>query len=171
MFGRKKITEPARTLRRALISSEIPVFPMLSTSQMFSEWEQTDSEKSDDAQNQPMSLNGMKPLFLLVFSDGRSMPIGTKCTIGRVAPNNDTEGDATFIAVPDPTQQISRRHFEIGVTPVGQVWVMDCGSLNGTWINSAGNVRQLPRMVRVRLYPEDVICFGDERAKLYQTWQ
>lgn len=170
MFGRKKIAEPTRTLRRAVISSEIPVFPMLSTTQMFSEWEQTNSEKSD-TQNQSISLNGMKPLFLLVFSDGRRIPIGAKCIVGRVAPNNDNEGNTTFIAVPDPTQQISRRHFEIGVTPVGQVWVMDCGSLNGTWINSTGNVRQLPRMVRVRLYPEDVICFGSESAELYQTWQ
>lgn len=135
---------------------------------MVSEWAAPERDKG--LKPPATGLNGMKPLFILVFSDGRRIPLGTKCVIGRVAPSGGSE-DSTVIVVPDLTQQISRKHCEVGMTPIGQVWVMDCGSLNGTWINSAGNVRQLPQKVRVRLYPGDIIRFGNEWAELHQTWQ
>lgn len=108
---------------------------------------------------------GAVPRYAMVFSDGQRVPVGTRCGAGRMPPKPD-EGYAGFALLHDATQQISRRHFEFGVTSLGQVWVMDCDSANGTWLESQGTRIQLPKTVRVGMAAGDVVRFGGMRAKL-----
>lgn len=110
-------------------------------------------------------LPGRRRRYILEFSDGQRVEVKTRCIAGRMPPAAD-DGYSSWVVLKDPTQQTSRRHFEFGVTSVGQVWVMDCDSANGTWLNSEGTSIQLPKLVRSRMFPGDVLRFGGLHAKL-----
>lgn len=103
--------------------------------------------------------------YILEFSDGQRVEVRSRCVAGRMAPAAG-DGYASWVVLKDPTQQTSRRHFEFGVTSVGQVWVMDCDSANGTWLDSDGTSIQLPKLVRSRMFPGDTLRFGGMHAIL-----
>lgn len=71
-----------------------------------------------------------------------------------------------YIVVEYSSHQTSRRHFEFGTTPIGQVWVMDLGSANGTFVHSGEAYMQLEAKQRTVLSENDVIRFGSLSAKV-----
>ncbi|MCX8681175.1 FHA domain-containing protein [Bifidobacterium sp. B4001] len=81
-------------------------------------------------------------------------------------PKQPGENYDAYLVVDDPSQQTSRRHFEFGVTSIGQVWAMDLGSANGTFVLSNGTYIQLPEKKRTVLADNDVIRFGGLSAKV-----
>lgn len=103
--------------------------------------------------------------YILEFSDGQRVEVRSRCVAGRMAPAAG-DGYTSWVVLKDPTQQTSRRHFEFGVTSVGQVWVMDCDSANGTWLDSEETSIQLPKLVRSRMFPGDTLRFGGMHATL-----
>ncbi|WP_214375750.1 FHA domain-containing protein [Bifidobacterium colobi] len=93
------------------------------------------------------------------------MAVTARCGAGRM-PVTARDGYDAFALLHDPSQQISRRHFEFGMTSMGQVWVMDCDSSNGTWLESHGSRTQLPKLARVSMAAGDVLRFGNMHARL-----
>ena len=102
------------------------------------------------------------------FSDGQRIEVKSRCGAGRMPPTAE-DGYEAFAVLHDSSQQTSRRHFEFGVTAIGQVWVMDCDSANGTWLESHGSRIELPKLTRTSMVPGDVLRFGGMRAKLVQV--
>lgn len=106
--------------------------------------------------------------YVLEFSDGQRACIGARCVAGRM-PALPEEGYETSVVLNDPSHQISRHHFEFGITSVGQIWAMDLDSMNGTWLDSHGTSNQLPPSARAVLTPGDVLRFGGMRARLVRV--
>ena len=106
--------------------------------------------------------------YMLEFSDGQRVPVRNRCGAGRM-PASPSDGYDAFAVLHDSSQQVSRRHFEFGVTPLGQVWVVDCDSANGTWLVAHGTRIQLTKFLRTGMSLGDVLCFGSMRAKLIEV--
>src|SRR3954452_1247108 len=88
-------------------------------------------------------------------TSGETIPIQGNCSIGR-APGN--------VIVLD-SQKISRRHAIINVQNIGEFWLIDLGSSNGTFLNNR-RVHQ-----PVRLCDHDQIVVGDRIFIFHQPEQ
>src|SRR5246127_1580187 len=78
-------------------------------------------------------------------ADGKRLPIQGNFTIGR-SPKNSLILDSP---------KISRRHAIINAQDVGEFWVIDLGSSNGTFLNKRRVYQP------VRLCDQDQIAIGD----------
>src|SRR5213594_2584717 len=85
-------------------------------------------------------------------ADGKRLPIQRNLSIGR-SPKNSLILDS---------QKISRRHAIINVQNVGEFWLIDLGSSNGTFLNG----RRLHQPVR--LCDQDQIIIGDRLFIFHQ---
>ena len=180
MFGKKKKasgiiagTSPAQVYR------ELPVLPRTSQTSIRDEWSRAALEGSSFGEppvraGQPVSaevnlpLHRKIPRYVMEFSDGQRIEVKSRCGAGRMPPTAE-DGYEAFAVLHDSSQQTSRRHFEFGVTAIGQVWVTDCDSANGTWLESHGSRIELPKLTRTSMVPGDVLRFGGMRAKLVQV--
>src|SRR6266704_1185213 len=81
----------------------------------------------------------------LEASDAKQIPIHGNCSIGRSAKNT----------VVIESQKVSRRHAIVNVQNVGEFWLIDLGSSNGTFLNKR-RVHQ-----PTRLCDQDQIIIGD----------
>jgi adenylate cyclase len=88
----------------------------------------------------------------LEAADGRRHPIQGSCSLGRTAANT--------IVLESP--KVSRRHALIHVQNIGEFWLIDFGSSNGTFLNK----RRIHQPVR--LSHGDQITIGDEVFKFHQ---
>ncbi len=178
LFARKK-NQGRVPLSSALVYAELPSVPRLVQPHV-SEGTNLNSSLGRDPSSvsapplpngesrEIMSLAGgvaSRTHYVFEFSDGQRVEVAARCVAGRNTPAPEDGYDA-FAVLNDPSQQISRRHFEFGVTQIGQVWVKDCGSLNGTWLDCGGVISQLPEQVRVVVDSNDVLRFGGMSARL-----
>jgi class 3 adenylate cyclase len=88
----------------------------------------------------------------LEAADGERHPIHGSCSLGRTAANT--------IALESP--KVSRRHALIHLQNIGEFWLIDFGSSNGTFLNK----RRIHQPVR--LNDGDQIIIGDKRFKFSQ---
>jgi adenylate cyclase len=89
----------------------------------------------------------------LEAADGTRHPIQGSCSLGRTAANT--------IVLESPT--VSRRHALIHLQNIGELWLIDFGSSNGTFLNK----RRIQHPVR--LSDGDQITIGDQIFTLRQT--
>src|SRR5437667_9425447 len=82
----------------------------------------------------------------LEATDGTRHPIRGSCSLGRVAANT--------IVLESP--KVSRRHALIHLQNIGEPWLIDFGSSNGTFLNKRRSHQQ------VRLTDGDQITIGDQ---------
>ena len=85
-------------------------------------------------------------------ADGKRYPIKRSCSLGRTATNT--------IVLESP--KVSRRHALIHVQNIGELWLIDLGSSNGTFLNK----RRIHRPVR--LSDGDQVTIGDQIFKFRQ---
>lgn len=164
MSHRKQETGLAETAQPARIIPEIPNLPPIMQPEAVGKWDLHDGSLTPRQVHEgPAGAYG--PSYDLVFSDGRRVPCARRCVVGRM-PKQPGENYDAYLVVDDPSQQTSRRHFEFGVTSIGQVWAMDLGSANGTFVLSNGTYVQLPEKKRTVLADNDVIRFGGLSAKV-----
>jgi adenylate cyclase len=88
----------------------------------------------------------------LEAADGRCHPIKGSCSLGRIAANT--------IVLESP--KVSRRHALIHLQNIGELWLIDFGSSNGTFLNK----RRIHHPIR--LSDGDQITIGDQVFKLRQ---
>jgi adenylate cyclase len=88
----------------------------------------------------------------LEAADGKRHPIRGSCSFGRIA--------ATEIVL--ESSKVSRRHALIHSQNIGELWLIDIGSSNGTFLNK----RRIHQPVR--LSDGDQITIGDEVFKFHQ---
>jgi adenylate cyclase len=88
----------------------------------------------------------------LEAADGRCHPIKGSCSLGRAAANT--------IALESP--KVSRRHALIHLQNIGELWLVDFGSSNGTFLNK----RRIHQPIR--LSDGDQITIGDQVFKFRQ---
>jgi adenylate cyclase len=88
----------------------------------------------------------------LEAADGKRHPIHGSCSLGRIAPNT--------IVLESP--KVSRRHALIHLQNIGEPWLIDFGSSNGTFLNK----RRIHQPIR--LSDGDQITIGDEVFKFRQ---
>ena len=88
----------------------------------------------------------------LEAADGRRHPIKGSCSLGRSGANS--------ILVESP--KVSRRHALIHLQNIGELWLIDFGSSNGTFLNK----RRIHRPIR--LTDGDQITIGDQVFMLRQ---
>ena len=88
----------------------------------------------------------------LEAADGKRHPIHGSCSFGRIAAN----------AIVLESSKASRRHALIHSQNVGELWLIDFGSSNGTFLNK----RRIDQPVR--LSDGDQITIGDEVFKFHQ---
>ena len=88
----------------------------------------------------------------LEAADGRRYPIKGSCSLGRSGANT--------IVLDSP--KVSRRHALIHLQNIGELWLIDFGSSNGTFLNK----RRIHRPIR--LTDGDQITIGDQVFKLRQ---
>src|SRR4029453_3971479 len=88
----------------------------------------------------------------LESTDGKRHPIHGSCSVGRIAAN--------MIVLESP--KVSRRHALIHLQNIGEAWLIDFGSSNGTFLNK----RRIHQPVR--LSDGDQITIGDEVFKFRQ---
>lgn len=88
----------------------------------------------------------------LEASDGTRHPIRGSCSLGRTAANT--------IVLESP--KVSRRHALIHLQNIGELWLIDFGSSNGTFLNK----RRIQHPIR--LGDRDQITIGDQLFKLRQ---
>src|SRR5215475_10596003 len=88
----------------------------------------------------------------LEAADGRRHLIKGGCSVGRTAANT--------IVLESP--KVSRRHALIHLQNIGELWLIDFGSSNGTFLNK----RRIHHPIR--LSDGDQITFGDQVFKLRQ---
>src|SRR5437763_7194991 len=86
----------------------------------------------------------------LEATDGTRHPIRGSCSLGRTAANT--------IAVESP--KVSRRHALIHLQNIGELWLIDFGSSNGTFLNKQRIHHP------IRLSDGDQITIGDQDFKL-----
>jgi adenylate cyclase len=89
----------------------------------------------------------------LEAADGKRHPIHGSCSLGRIAAN----------AIVLESSKVSRRHALIHSQNIGELWLIDFGSSNGTFLNKR-RIRQ-----PVRLSDGDQITIGDEVFKFRQS--
>jgi len=88
----------------------------------------------------------------LETADGRRYPIKGSCSVGR--------SDANTIVLESP--KVSRRHALIHLQNIGELWLIDFGSSNGTFLNK----RRIHSPIR--LSDGDQITIGDQVLKVRQ---
>jgi adenylate cyclase len=88
----------------------------------------------------------------LEAADGRRYPIKGSCSVGRSAAN-------TIVL---DSQKVSRRHALIHLQNIGELWLIDFGSSNGTFLNK----RRIHHPIR--LSDGDQITIGDQVLKVRQ---
>ena len=88
----------------------------------------------------------------LEAADGKRHPIKGSCSVGRAAANT--------IVLKSP--KVSRRHALIHLQNIGELWLIDFGSSNGTFLNK----RRIHRPIRLR--DGDQITIGDQIFNLRQ---
>jgi adenylate cyclase len=88
----------------------------------------------------------------LEAADGKCHPIKGSCSLGRAAANT--------IALASP--KVSRRHALIHLQNIGELWLIDFGSSNGTFLNK----RRIHHPIR--LSDGDQITIGDQVFKFRQ---
>jgi adenylate cyclase len=88
----------------------------------------------------------------LEAADGRQHPIKGSCSLGRSAANTIVLESA----------KVSRRHALIHLQNIGELWLIDFGSSNGTFLNK----RRIHHPIR--LSDGDQITIGDQVFKLRQ---
>ena len=88
----------------------------------------------------------------LEAADGRRHPIKGSCSLGRAGANT--------IVLESP--KVSRRHALIHLQNIGELWLIDFGSSNGTFLNK----RRIHHPIR--LSDGDQITIGDQVFKLRQ---
>jgi adenylate cyclase len=88
----------------------------------------------------------------LEATDGTRHPIKGSCSLGRIAANS--------IVLDSP--KVSRRHALIHLQNIGELWLIDFGSSNGTFLNK----RRIHHPIR--LSDGDQITIGDQVFKLRQ---
>jgi adenylate cyclase len=88
----------------------------------------------------------------LEAADGRRHPIKGSCSLGRAGANT--------IVLESP--KVSRRHALIHLQNIGELWLIDFGSSNGTFLNK----RRIHHPIR--LSDGDQITIGDQVLKLRQ---
>src|SRR6266702_4725562 len=84
--------------------------------------------------------------------DGKRQPIRSGCSLGRTAANT--------IVLESP--KVSRRHALIHLQNIGELWLIDFGSSNGTFLNK----RRIHHPIRLR--DGDQITIGDQVFKVRQ---
>ena len=89
----------------------------------------------------------------LEAADGRRHPIKGSCSLGRAGANT--------IVLESP--KVSRRHALIHLQNIGELWLIDFGSSNGTFLNK----RRIHHPIR--LSDGDQITIGDQVFKLRQS--
>jgi adenylate cyclase len=89
----------------------------------------------------------------LEAADGKCYPIKGSCSLGRAAVNT--------IMLDSP--KVSRRHALIHLQNIGELWLIDFGSSNGTFLNK----RRIHQPIR--LSDGDQITIGDQLFKLRQS--
>ncbi len=90
----------------------------------------------------------------LEAADGKRHPIHGSCSLGRIAAN----------AIVLESSKVSRRHALIHSQNIGELWLIDFGSSNGTFLNK----RRIHQPVR--LSDGDQIAMGDEVFKFRQPF-
>src|SRR5712692_7417871 len=103
-----------------------------------------DEHKTDKDQRIDVELGGEQGAWL-EETDGKRLPIQGNLSIGR-SPKNSMILDSP---------KISRRHAIVNVQNVGEFWLIDLGSSNGTFLNKR-RVHQ-----PTRLSDQDQIMIGD----------
>jgi adenylate cyclase len=88
----------------------------------------------------------------LEAADGRRHPIKGSCSLGRTAANT--------IVLESP--KVSRRHALIHLQNIGELWLIDFGSSNGTFLNK----RRIHHPIR--LSDGDQITIGDQVFRVHQ---
>jgi adenylate cyclase len=94
---------------------------------------------------QPIGVHSDKPEGAWLETSGDKFPIRGDCSVGR-SPKNTICLDS---------QKVSRRHAIINVQNMGEFWLIDLGSSNGTFLNN----RRLNQPVK--LSDHDQIIIGD----------
>jgi adenylate cyclase len=89
----------------------------------------------------------------LEAADGKFHPIQGSCSLGRAGANT--------IVVESP--KVSRRHALIHLQNIGELWLIDLGSRNGTFLNK----RRIHHPIR--LSDRDQITIGDQVFKFRQS--
>jgi adenylate cyclase len=88
----------------------------------------------------------------LEAADGTCHPIKGSCSLGRIAANT----------IPLDSPKVSRRHALIHLQNIGELWLIDFGSSNGTFLNK----RRIHHPIR--LSDGDQITIGDQVFKFRQ---
>jgi adenylate cyclase len=88
----------------------------------------------------------------LEAADGTRHPIRGSCSLGRIAANT----------IPLDSPKVSRRHALIHLQNIGELWLIDFGSSNGTFLNK----RRIHHPIR--LSDGDQITIGDQVFKFRQ---
>lgn len=88
----------------------------------------------------------------LEAADGRQYPIKGSCSLGRSGANTIVLESA----------KVSRRHALIHLQNIGELWLIDFGSSNGTFLNN----RRIHHPIRLR--DGDQITIGDQVLKIRQ---
>jgi class 3 adenylate cyclase len=95
------------------------------------------------------------PIAAWLESGGRKLPIRGDCSLGR-SPGNSVVVDS---------QKVSRRHAIINVQNIGEFWLIDLGSSNGTYL-SGRRIHQ-----PVKLSDQDQMIIGDQIFIFHQPEQ
>jgi adenylate cyclase len=103
------------------------------------------AEKSKSREVQPFGVQFKTPVRAWLETSRGKFPLHGGCSIGR-SPKN---------AIVLDWPKVSRRHAIINVQNVGEFWLIDLGSSNGTFLNK----RRIPQPVR--LCDRDQIVIGD----------
>lgn len=94
----------------------------------------------------PDAKQDERPVTAWLETGGEKLPIRGDCSIGR-SPKNKIVIDS---------QRVSRRHAIINVQDIGQFWLIDLGSSNGTYLNG----RRIHHPVK--LSNQDQLVIGDQ---------
>ncbi len=95
------------------------------------------------------------PVAAWLESGGQKLPIRGDCSLGRSSKNS--------IVV--DSQKVSRRHAIINVQNIGEFWLIDLGSSNGTYLNG----RRIHQPIK--LSDQDQVIIGDQTFIFYQPEQ
>ena len=95
------------------------------------------------------------PVAAWLDNAGQKIPICGDCSLGRSSGNS--------IVV--DSQKVSRRHAIINVQNIGEFWLIDLGSSNGTYLNG----RRIHQPIK--LSDQDQVIIGDQTFIFYQPEQ